>query len=46
MIRESEQSKKKDNLNLKGSMDDILKLVVKKEEKPKKVKKKSSKKKG
>jgi len=39
MIRESEQSKKKDNLNLKGNMDDILKLAVNKDAKPKKVKK-------
>jgi len=31
---------KEDSLNLKGDLDDILKLAVKKETKPKKVKRK------
>jgi len=37
---------KKDNLNLKGGLDDILKLAVKKEVRPKRVKRKRIKRKS
>ena len=41
----AKKKKKEINLNLNGSLDDILKLSVKEDSKPKKVQKKGSKKK-